>query len=315
MTSSTSLVPVRASELMLGKPAPWPIYSDAGDLLLARGTLIETQVQLDGLIEKGLYRNADWVSEPDTESVPLPKARDVLRKKLGGKRPLRPSAAVRGEHRIITPEEVRWQIGDTLWLQPQDDLSARHGVTLIGAIAGKSILVSAPVKEGRHLFLREGQVFVVRTLVGKRAYAFASQLLKSQQTPFVYLHLSWPREVRCTVIRQDTRVPVSAEGFVTLGAAEPVAASVIDLSSSGASLVAPLPPGGHAPRPGVTGSLRFSAGVAEKELNLSLPLVLRAAESFGDPDYMKYGVEFTELSTHDRLILSAYVFQELSARD
>jgi len=157
MTSSTSLVPVRASELMLGKPAPWPIYSDAGDLLLARGTLIETQVQLDGLIEKGLYRNADWVSEPDTESVPLPKARDVLRKKLGGKRPLRPSAAVRGEHRIITPEEVRWQIGDTLWLQPQDDLSARHGVTLIGAIAGKSILVSAPVKEGRHLFLREGR--------------------------------------------------------------------------------------------------------------------------------------------------------------
>lgn len=315
MSSSTSLVPVRASELMLGKTAPWPIYNDAGKLLLARGTVIETQDQLDCLIEKGLYRNANWVSEPDTESVPLPQARDVLRKKMGGKKPLKPSAAVRGTESVITLDEVRWQIGDTLWLQFADDAAQRYAVNLVGSLPNRSILVTAPFKDGKQMFVREGQGFVVRALAGKRAYAFGAQLIKYQQTPFVYMHLSLPREVRCTVIRQDTRVPVGAEGFLALGGANPLPASVIDLSLGGASLVAPPLPGKIAAQKGATGQLRFVASVADQQLSLDLPLVLRAVESLGDPNFFKYGVEFAGLSARDKLVLSAYVYQELSMQE
>ncbi|NUU02869.1 flagellar brake protein [Herbaspirillum robiniae] len=315
MSSSTSLVPVRASELMLGKAAPWPIYNEAGKLLLARGTVIETQDQLEGLVENGLYRNANWVSEPDTESVPLPKARDVLRKKLGDKKPLRPPASVRGTESVITIDEVRWQIGDTLWLQFADDASQRYAVNLVGSLPNRSILVTAPVKEGKQLFVRDGQGFVVRALAGKRAYAFGAQLIKYQQTPFVYMHLSIPREVRSTVIRQDARVPVGAEGFLALGGASPLPASVIDLSMGGASLVAPPLPGKVAAQKGATGQLRFVASVADQQLSLDLPLVLRTVEAIGDPNYLKYGVEFAGLPARDRLVLSAYVYQELSVQE
>lgn len=315
MSSSTSLVPVRASELMLGKAAPWPIYNEAGKLLLARGTVIETQDQLEGLVENGLYRNANWVSEPDTESVPLPKARDVLRKKLGDKKPLRPPASVRGTESVITIDEVRWQIGDTLWLQLADDASQRYAVNLVGSLPNRSILVTAPVKEGKQLFVRDGQGFVVRALAGKRAYAFGAQLIKYQQTPFVYMHLSIPREVRSTVIRQDARVPVGAEGFLALGGASPLPASVIDLSMGGASLVAPPLPGKVAAQKGATGQLRFVASVADQQLSLDLPLVLRTVEAIGDPNYLKYGVEFAGLPARDRLVLSAYVYQELSVQE
>ncbi|OWY29686.1 flagellar brake protein [Herbaspirillum robiniae] len=315
MSSSTSLVPVRASELMLGKAAPWPIYNEAGKLLLARGTVIETQDQLEGLVENGLYRNANWVSEPDTESVPLPKARDVLRKKLGDKKPLRPPASVRGTESVITIDEVRWQIGDTLWLQFADDASQRYAVNLVGSLPNRSILVTAPVKEGKQLFVRDGQSFVVRALAGKRAYAFGAQLIKYQQTPFVYMHLSIPREVRSTVIRQDARVPVGAEGFLALGGASPLPASVIDLSMGGASLVAPPLPGKVAAQKGATGQLRFVASVADQQLSLDLPLVLRTVEAIGDPNYLKYGVEFAGLPARDRLVLSAYVYQELSVQE
>ncbi|WDZ94571.1 flagellar brake protein [Herbaspirillum sp. WKF16] len=316
MSSSTSLVPVRASELMLGKAAPWPIYNEAGKLLLARGTIIDTQDQLDGLVENGLYRNANWVSEPDTESVPLPKARDVLRKKAGGDRkPLKPSAAARGTESVITIDEVRWQIGDTLWLQFADDANQRYAVSLVGSLPNRSILVTAPVREGKQLFVREGQAFVVRALAGKRAYAFSAQLIKYQQTPFIYMHLSIPREVRCTVIRQDTRVPVGAEGFLALGGANPLPASVIDLSLGGASLVAPPLPGRIEAQKGATGTLRFVASVADQQLSLELPLVLRAVESLGDPNFFKYGVEFASLPTRDKLVLSAYVYQESSVQE
>lgn len=311
MSSLTSLVPVRATELAIGKASPWPIYNEAGELLLARGTVIETQGQLEGLVADGLYRNANWVSEPDTESVPLPKARDVLRKKLGqGKRALKPSLSVRGTESVITAEEVRWQMGDTLWLQFKEDVAQRYSVNLVGCIPGKSLLVSVPSKDGKQLFMRDGQSFVVRALAGKRAYAFAAQLIKSQQFPHPYLHLSWPREVRCTVIRQDMRVPVSAEGFLALGTANPLPASVIDLSQSGASLVAPPLPGKVPAVKGGIGKLRFVANVADQQLSLELPLVLRTVEPL-EADFVKYGVEFAELSGRDRLVLGAYVYQEL----
>ncbi|HZG22795.1 MAG TPA: flagellar brake protein [Herbaspirillum sp.] len=315
MADHTSLVPVRASALMLGKPAPWPIYNEAGKLLLARGTLIDTPDQLAGLIENGLYRNAHWVAEPDTESVPLPQARDVLRRKHGGKKPAKPSAVKRGQESVITLDEVRWQIGDTLWLQFADDAAQRYAVSLVGCLPNRSILVTAPQKEGKQLFVRDGQAFVVRALSGRRAYAFAAQLLKYQQTPFVYLHLSLPREVRSTVIRQAMRVPVGAEGYLTLDGAQPLPASVIDLSLGGASLVATSLSGRVAAQKGVTGRLRFVAAVADQQLSVDLQVVLRTVEALGEADFHQYGVEFSGLSVRDRLVLSAYVYQEWSLQE
>lgn len=315
MADHTSLVPVRATELALGKPAPWPIYNEVGKLLMARGTMIDTPDQLAGLIANGLFRNARWVAEPDTESVPLPQARDVLRKKAGGKRPPKPAAATRGQQSVITLEEVRWQIGDTLWLQLADDAAQRYAVNLVGCLPNRSILVTAPQKDGKQLFMREGQAFVVRALTGRRAYAFAAQLLKYQQTPFIYLHLSLPREVRSTVIRQAMRVPVGAEGYLVVDGANPLAASVIDLSLTGASLVATSLSGKVAAQKGVIGKLRFVASVADQQLTLDLPVTLRTAEALGEADFHQYGVEFSNLTVRDKLVLSAYVYQELTMQE
>lgn len=315
MADHTSLVPVRASELSLGQPAPWSIYNEVGKLLLARGTRIDTPDQLAGLIENGLYRNARWIAEPDTESVPVPQARDVLRKKHGGKKPAKRAAPVRGQESVIALDEMRWRIGDTVWLQFADDASQRYAVSLVGCLPNRSILVTAPQKEGKQLFVREGQAFVVRALTGRRAYAFAAQLLKYQQTPFVYLHLSQPKEVRSTVIRQATRVPVGAEGYLAVDGAQPLAASVIDLSLAGASLVATSLSGKVAASKGVTGKLRFVASVADQQLPLELPVVLRAVKPLGEADFHQYGVEFGQLTVRDKLVLSAYVYQELTLQE
>lgn len=316
MSSLTSLVPVRATELKIGKPAPWPIYNEAGELLLARGTLVDTQAQLDGLVANGLYRNPNWVAEPDTESVPKPTAHDELRKRAALERkPLKPPASVRGTESVITLDEVRWKIGDTLWLQFKEDASLRYAVNLIGSIANKSLLVTAPMKDGKLIFIRDGQPLVVRALSGKRAYAFGVQLLKSQQAPAPYLHLSWPWEVRSTVIRQDSRVPVSVEGYLVLGATEPTPASVLDLSMGGASLIA----ASFANRPrvakGCSGSLRMVVTVADQQLKLELPVVLRTEDPTSDPMYAKYGVEFAGMPARDKLVLSAFIFQSASEQE
>lgn len=309
-SASTALVPVRASELVVGQPSPWPIYNDMGDLLLARGSMIDTQGQLDGLLEHGLFRNEKWGDEPDTDSVPLPKSLDVLQKRRRSKG-LRPPAPSRGQESIVGMDEVRWQIGDAVTLQLKEAPEQRYNISLIGSLAGKSVLVSAPVKDGKYIHLRDGQVVIVRALSGRRAYAFATSVLKYQNLPYPYLHLACPREIRCTVIRQDARVEVDLDAFLTVGTAPPAKISLMDISVGGVSGIGNFLGSGK----DATGRLRFIVNVAGEERGLDLDVVLRMVEADADPHYAKYGLEFVDVSARDRVILSAFVYQTVSETD
>ncbi len=309
-SASTALVPVRASELLIGQPSPWPIYNNMGDLLLARGSMIDTQGQLDGLLEHGLFRNEKWGDEPDTDSVPLPKSLDVLQQRRRSKG-LRPPAPSRGQESIVGMDEVRWKIGDAITLQPKETPELRYNISLIGSLAGKSVLVSAPMKDGKYIHLRDGQVVVVRALSGRRAYAFASAVIKYQNLPYPYLHLACPREVRCTVIRQDARVEVDLDAFLAIGTAPPASIRLLDLSVGGVSGVGNFPGSGK----DATGRLRFIANVAGEERGLDLGVVLRTVGGDIDPPYARYGLEFVGLSARDRVILSALVYQTASETD
>lgn len=309
-SASTALVPVRASELIVRQPSPWPIYNDMGDLLLARGSMIDTQGQLDGLLEHGLFRNEKWGDEPDTDSVPLPKSLDVLQKRRRSKG-LRPPAPSRGQESIVGMDEVRWQIGDAVTLQIKEAPELRYNISLIGSLAGKSVLVSAPVKDGKYIHLRDGQVVVVRALSGRRAYAFATTVLKYQNLPYPYLHLTCPREIRCTVIRQDARVEVDLDAFLTIGTAPPAKISLLDISVGGVSGIGNFLGSGK----DATGRLRFIVNVAGEERGLDLDVVLRMVEADADPHYAKYGLEFVDVSARDRVILSAFVYQTVSETD
>jgi len=306
-SASTALVPVRARELLVGQPSPWPIYNDMGDLLLARGSMIDTQSQFEGLLEHGLFRNEKWGEEPDTDSVPLPKSLDVLQKRRRSKG-LRPPAPGRGQESIVGMDEVRWRIGDALTVQLKEVPEVRYNISLIGSLAGKSVLVSAPVKEGKYIHLRDGQIVIVRALSGRRAYAFATSVLKYQNLPYPYLHLACPREVRCTVIRQDARVEVDLDAFLTIGTALPAKISLLDISVGGVSGIGNFLGSGK----DATGRLRFIVNVAGEERGLDLDVVLRTVEADADPHYAKYGLEFVDLSARDRVILSAFVYQTVS---
>lgn len=309
-SASTALVPVRAGELVIGQPSPWPIYNETGDLLLARGTIIETQGQIAGLLEHGLFRNAKWGDEPDTESFPLPKSLDALgsRRRFKG---TRAPALVRGQERVVSMDEIRWRIGDTVSLQLAATPELRYGISLMGSLPGKSLLTTAPLKDGKYVFLRDGQQVVARVLSGRRAYAFATNVMKYQNLPFPYLHLTWPREVRCTVIRQDARVEVDLDAFLSIGTSQAVRLNIVDLSIGGASGICYLPGAGK----GTQGTLKFFVDIAGEESEMSLDVVLRTIGTDVDPHYARYGLEFLNIGARDRLMLSAFVYQIASEID
>lgn len=305
--STFSLVPVRAADLAVGKPLPYAVYDWHGKLLLAAGRVPETKEQLDSLLDDGFMHDASWEFE-----VLAARAATAtpLRKVPPPAQPIKDERAPEeGKEEIAAMEDVRWQVGEALYLQQIDNPAIRHTVQLIGFVKNKTVLVTAPVVDGKGVFIRDGQTFVARAFSGKKAYAFVAAAVKSVHSPHPYLHLSYPKEVRCTVVRRGVRAQVKIIAAVSLGAPErSAAATLIDLSMGGASGTIKQVLG----EKGEEGQIKFKVHAAGQDEYLNLRMVLRSVAPNENGDGYRHGFEFLDVPIHARLILSAYVHQLLA---
>jgi c-di-GMP-binding flagellar brake protein YcgR len=303
-----SLMPVRAGDLALGKPLSRAVYDWHGNLLLASGCVVESQSQLNGLIENGFVKDYSWDLGP-AKSAGL--SAPASRKSSGGPEPV---AAIRDNAKdvVIGLDDVRWYVGEALYLQQIDNAAIRYAVRLIGFVKNKTISITAPTVDGKFEFIRDGQMFVVRAFSGKKAYAFTASAVKSVHSPYSYLHLSYPREVRCTVVRQGARAQVRIIASISLGQAEKVgAATLTDLSMGGASGTLKQ----AFWKMGDEGQIKFKVHAAGQEEVLNLKAALRSVKPAENGEGFTHGFEFLDVSIHDRLILSAFVHQTLAEGD
>ncbi len=305
MTESVSLMPVRAADIAPGQSLLRPIFDWHGNLLLAAGTVIDSAAQVAGLLDSGYFQDTSW----DVPAKSPPPAQNLSRLVEVTAPPKTPQADA---EIAINMDEVRWQIGETLYLQLQDNSTVRYSVKLIGFVKGKTVFVSAPALDGKFELIRDGQSFIVRAFAGKKAYAFIAAAVKSVHTPHPYLHLSYPKQLRCTVVRQTARVTVRLIVAIVLGEPERTAAGVItDLSMGGASAVAKNPLG----RKGESGTVKVKLHVADQDSFLVLQAILRSVAPAEGVEGYRHGFEFIEVTAHDRLILSAFVHQTLVESD
>lgn len=302
-----SLIPVRISELAVGKPVPRPVYDWYGNLLLASGRVIESQSQLDGLASNGFIYDPKWdlsADERKAPTVPIPS-----RKPNSPPEAVVEEASAGSKETIVAMDDVRWYVGETLYLQLLDNPAIRYTVRLIGFVKNKTVLVTAPSIDGKFEFIREGQTFVARAFSGKKAFAFMSAAVKSVHSPHPYLHLSYPREVRCAIVRRGARAQIKIIASVSLGEPERVgAATLTDMSIGGTSGTMKQVFG----EKGEEGLVKFKVHAAGQDEYLSLKMTLRSVTPSENGDGFRHGFEFQDLSVHDRLILSAFVHQTLA---
>lgn len=305
MNESVSLIPLRSTDLGLGKPLVWPVFDWHGKLLQGAGTLIETQAQLDALLDGGYIQDSSW----DTESSPVVATESV--RKADAATPT--GGAGKGDKDVVMDmADVRWHVGEMLHLQQIDNAAIRYSVQMIGFVKNKTIFVTAPTLDGKFEFIRDGQTFVVRAFSGKKAYAFTAAAVKSVHTPHPYLHLSYPKQVRCTVVRQGARAQVKLIAAVSLGEPERTAAATLnDLSMGGASGIIKQPFG----KKGEPGRIKFKVRAADHDEVLNLRMILRSVMPAENSEGFKHGFEFADVSIHDRLLLSAFVHQTLVETD
>lgn len=312
--SSSTLIPIRSSEVVLGKPLPWPVYDAQGKLLLQRGFVIVSASQLQSVTAHGFFVDPRWQSNAPGPAWGMPSARPKKPTPAAPSRTDEAAAAAPASPEIVVHmEDVRWNIGETLFLQLAENPKIRYSVPLIGFIRNQTVLVGSPTAGGRLEFVREGQSFVVRAFAGKKAYAFTAAAVKSVLTPYPYLHLSYPKQIGCTVVRQDSRAPVQIIASITLGEPErTAAATMVDLSLSGCSALLKQPLG----QPGARGCVKFRVCAAGNDEYLSLAASLRSVapnpEAGGE---FRHGFEFGDLTRRERLILSAFVHRTLVELD
>lgn len=296
MADRTSLIPLSKTEFAVGKATQRPIYDRHGKLLLNGGSVIETASQLNNLFDQGYVQKNEW-----DELLAKPKAAPPPRQIEEPPPPPKDNTS--------QMDDVRWYVGETLHMQALNESDSRFVVKLIGYIKGKSVLVTAPIVDGKYVLIRDNQTFVLRAFQGKKAFAFTVTALKSVFSPHPYLHLSYPKQVISSVIRHDARATVKIIASVAMTNPDRTAAALlVDLSLGGGSGIIKQ----AIAEKKETGTVTFKINVVGNEGLLTIDFVIRSVTPTEDADGYRYGFEFLNLTPQNKLILSAFVHQTIA---
>ena len=207
-------------------------------------------------------------------------------------------------------EDIGLRVGASLYMRCQESGVApiRHQVEYIGAIKGKSLLVTLPLMNGKGILMPSGMEYVFHAVEGMYVYAFTSRVLRPRNSPAPYAHFAYPTHIDARQVRKSYRVkmrlPVAA---VCRG--ERRDALLLDLSMTGALLAAPAGTWGE----GEALSLILPVVLEEANNQLTLPATVRnCVEKHGGQTH--YGLEFDELPKNDALLLHYYIDHAIAMR-
>lgn len=293
-------VPLEVTDIAVGKPLPWPVYDEHRKLLLHEGFVIESASQAESLISKGLFRNPSWKS-----SVP---AKDTL---APDQKPHEES-----ENTEFSFDDMKPRIGDPIQLHVKTGMaSERYTVSLIGYVKGQTILITAPSSNGYVALMREGQLVIVRSFSGTNAYGFSSNVLRVYNTPIPYLHLPYPKSVKCVTVRKSARVHFNLIGSVvntTEGVDDRSYPTLIsDISISGASFTVNEPIAGM----NDTLVLSFRTKVNDIDAYPAINCIVRSITDEGGIGgatiKLHYGVQFKDVPSDLVLLLQNIIYQKM----
>ena len=220
-------------------------------------------------------------------------------------------------------KKLSLQSGVKLQLQFLDETRRdRYQVTVIGYVESRSLMITAPQKNGNYILLREGQQFVVRLLSGTQIIGFNSEVLKVYNNPFSYVHLKPPLEVEQQNVRNAHRVELKIIASIqnierdkksgeTIKPTDNKSTSAIvnNMSTTGCQIqLLQALPEDHK-------ELLISAKitVAEQERILTMEAEVcshREAEIDGK-NWQMYGMKFSEMDDDRCLLLNCFVYEQL----
>lgn len=316
------LHPLARFDIRIGQPIPCPVYDRAGRLLLARGQVVSDPRALDALVARGLFVSPSGASvgdvtmaalddeQPDEQQrqpVPEPRGLPPL---IDGRLPLRKPRTIPAWRKLRM-----WSEGGSA-----DDAMT---VVLIGVLDGKSVVITAPERDGRLAFVKEGSLFRFRGFSGELVYEFDAPVQKVRFDPFPYVHVGWPRDwqigkrrlrearrvrtdIPCILYRNGDTGDTGDNGNNGNNGTDIVSGMLTDLSTGGAALqpkeaVRDLPQRVR---------LAFRLQVAGQQVLFEIEAKPVRLPDSDEPD-ASIGLSFLGLDDMQRLALHAFVYAQL----
>ena len=297
---SSKLQPVRPEDIPLGVPLAWHVYDRSGNLLMSEGALIENQRQIDGLCAKGVFREKISVSparlaqrsEPEVnarlaeKSMPTSQVEELLDLKIG--------------------------IGDTVQLQDISSDKQRYFVRMIGFLNKRSVLVSHPRQGEKLSYIKEGAGFLVRGFAGTKTYEFNTNVISVCLTPYPYLHLAYPAQVKSINMRGAVRIKLKQVCSIESQETGIKTSAIIeDMSISGARIQAGKPFG----KVGDAVSMSLRLQVSEENQVFMISAMIRNVHQELDVqtgvEIFMHGMEFIQTQSVDLTVLQNYIYKSM----
>ena len=199
-------------------------------------------------------------------------------------------------------DSIKLQTGASVQIEHLNKSGQKYNLRYIGAIKGKSILLTLPIVDGDVARMLPGQNYIIRGFNGKYAYAFTSRVIQARSRPFPYVHFSWPPSVESKIVRKALRVNVNLPAAV-VGDNEQVPVTMIDLSAKGSMIDSSRPIGEISD----TISVQFDIAFEEIRTRLTLPAKIRNAQYSRDASSIHIGIEFENIPKDEMLMLNNFI--------
>lgn len=211
-----------------------------------------------------------------------------------------------------TFRDLKNNVGNTLQLQfPHSNKDERFYVKLIGVLENKSILITAPRADGGVLKTQERQEFIIRMMSGSSAHVFTSTAIFSTNHPYAHLHLTYPETLESITVRKAERVNcklIVSVHALEESSGEGISASMHDISTAGSQLFSKESLGEVGDNISIT--TKFSVAGIDQHLLIS-GIIRRAISTPTDDAEYEYGIEFNSIEDKDKLILTAFVYEQM----
>lgn len=176
-------------------------------------------------------------------------------------------------------EDMKLQVGARLQLMLSRSQKTIFYSALIGYVAGEYLLVKIPIDHGLSVPMQEGEHVTVRVFSGVAVYTFNCTIESILLAPRYYMHLSFPKTIQATPLRQAVRVKVNMPVEIKHAGAStpPRTATLADLSISGAFIAAD----GELGAPGDKISIAFTFRVqpTNQEVHIETDAIIRSCRT------------------------------------
>ncbi len=301
-----SLISVTKGDIDVGIPLPWPLYDQAGGVLMEAGSVIPTPSLLEAMLAANPLRE-----------LTLPTFGDAPALVQGTDAPSTQEAQPAPSEQTFNFNDMRLRVGDRIQLQlPATVSQERFIVKLMGYLENASLLVTSPMENGLRVPLRDNDKLVARIFTSQKAFGFNCFIKRVCKIPYDYLHLSFPGSIQGSVVRKSPRVRTKIIAAVSrpneTGENKPLSGMIVNISADGALLRA------RQPLSNKDDMIRISFRVNLHNVDAFLTvnaivrgLFLEEANTDNPVPMHNHGLQFQELRPNDSVILQSLIYQQM----